>query len=180
MLLRFLQLNLVHCRAQNKKSYSNSCNPKTTSAAERRAQGLGLPAKKPKFGLQNFRTPWNFARESKRRVQKQDRWCPLSSLLTCSGAQQEDKDGLLTKVLNGKVSLFTSYRTVQPLIAIAFPNNKIYWLFWLFSVLFHSSWIYCCPDLLRQALLPWLAFYHLQLLCSFPVTLTPRLTVNEG
>lgn len=173
MLLRFLQLNLVHCRAQNKKSYSNSCNPKTTSVAERRAQGLGLLAKKPKFGLQNFRTPWNFARESKRRVQKQDRWCPLSSLLTCSGAQQEDKDGLLTKVLNGKVSLFTSYRTVQPLIAIAFPNNKIY----VSEILVMLCLISLIID---QALLPWLAFYHLQLLCSFPVTLTPRLTVNEG
>lgn len=173
MLLRFLQLNLVHCRAQNKKSYSNSCNPKTTSVAERRAQGLGLLAKKPKFGLQNFRTPWNFARESKRRVQKQDRWCPLSSLLTCSGAQQEDKDGLLTKVLNGKVSLFTSYRTVQPLIAIAFPNNKIY----VSEILVMLCLISFIID---QALLPWLAFYHLQLLCSFPVTLTPRLTVNEG
>lgn len=47
----------------------------------------------------------------------------LPYLLTCSGAQQEDKDGLLTEVLNGKVSLFTPDRPVQPLVAVALPKQ---------------------------------------------------------
>lgn len=57
------------------------------------------------------------------------RWVFCLSLLTCSGAQQEDKDWLLTKVLNGKVSLFTPNRAVQPLIAVAF-SNKQHVCFW--------------------------------------------------
>lgn len=64
-------------------------------------------------------------------MQKQDGLFCLS-LLTCSGAQQEDKYGLLTKVLDGKVSLLTPNRAIQPLIAVAFPNKQ-------HELLFHVS-----------------------------------------
>ena len=43
---------------------------------------------------------------------------------TCPGTQEKSKDGLLSKVLNGQVSLFSSYRTIHTLIAVAFTQRE--------------------------------------------------------
>lgn len=43
---------------------------------------------------------------------------------TCPCTQEKNKNGLLSKVLNGQVSLFSSHRTIHTLIAVAFTQRK--------------------------------------------------------
>jgi len=107
------------------------------SAAERKAQKPDVLAERPKFrmclvslknppheqSLQDSEFPENLPERMKEECRSKMGCLSLFSLLTCSGAQQEDKDRLLTKVLNGKVSLFSPNRTVQPLVAVAFSNK---------------------------------------------------------
>ena len=107
------------------------------SAAERKALKPDVLAERPKFrmclvslknppheqALQDSELP-EILPEGAKECRSKIGCSSLLSLLTCSGAQQEDKDGLLTKVLNGKVSLFTPNRTVQPLVAVAFSNKQ--------------------------------------------------------
>lgn len=123
-----------------KKSNSIGCNMKSilASAAERKAQKPDVLAERPKFrmclvslknppdekALQDSELPEILPGTAKEECRSKMGCLSLLSLLTCSGAQQEDKDGLLTKVLNGKVSLFTPNRTVQPLVAVAFSNKQ--------------------------------------------------------
>lgn len=145
------------------KINSRGCNMKRilASAAKRKAQKPDvldetqvqdvscLPQKSPtQASSAGFRIPWSLAGENKIKS-AEARWVVCLSLLTCSGAQQEDKDGLLTKVLDGKVSLFTSNRAVQPLVAVAFPNKqrKCFWNFlFAFTLLPHSLLSHCCPE----------------------------------
>lgn len=133
------------------------------SAAERQAQKPDVLAERPKFrmclvslknppheqALQDSELAEVLPEGAKDECRSKMGCLSLLSLLTCSGAQQEDKDGLLTKVLNGKVSLFTPNRTVQPLIAVAF-SNKQRACFWnstyALTLLPHSLLSHCCPE----------------------------------
>lgn len=108
------------------------------SAAERKAKKPDVLAERPKFrmclvslknppheqALQDSELPKILPERGKEECRSKMGSLSLLSLLTCSGAQQEDKDGLLTKVLNCKVSLFTPDRTIQPLVAVAFSNKQ--------------------------------------------------------
>lgn len=44
--------------------------------------------------------------------------------LTCPSTQEENKNGLLSEVLNGQVSLFSSHGTIHTLVAVAFTYGK--------------------------------------------------------
>lgn len=53
--------------------------------------------------------------------------CLLSSAptwLTCPGTQEENKNRLLSEVLNGQVPLFSSHGTIHTLVAVAFTHGK--------------------------------------------------------
>lgn len=127
------------------------------SAAKRKAQKPDVLDERPKFRMcpVSLKNPpheqaWQdseFSETLPGRIKYKSaeaRWVVCISLLTCSGAQQEDKDGLLTKVLDGKVSLLTPNRAIQPLVAVAFPNKQCE-CFWNFAfsltLLPHSQ---CC------------------------------------
>lgn len=43
---------------------------------------------------------------------------------TCPGTQEKNKNRLLSKVLNGQVSLFSSHRTIHTLVAVPFKQKK--------------------------------------------------------
>lgn len=43
---------------------------------------------------------------------------------TCPGTQEKNKDGLLSKVLDGQVSLFSSHGAIHTLIAVAFTQRE--------------------------------------------------------
>lgn len=47
---------------------------------------------------------------------------PMS--LTCPGTQKKYKNGLLSKVLNGQVSLLSSHGTIHTLVTVAFTYRK--------------------------------------------------------
>lgn len=88
------------------------------SAAERKAQKPDVPAERPQFGmclvspknppheqaLQDSELPEILPERAKEECRSEIGWLSLLSLLTRSGAQQEDEDGLLTEVVNGEVS----------------------------------------------------------------------------
>lgn len=134
-----------------------------TSTAKRKAQKPDILAERPKFrmclvslknppheqALQDSELPEILQEQAKEECRSKMGCLSHLSLLTCSGAQQEDEDGLLTKVLNGKVSLFTPNRTIQPLIAVAF-SNKQHVCFWnsayILTFLPHSLLSHCCPE----------------------------------
>lgn len=54
---------------------------------------------------------------------------------TCPGAQEKNKNGLFSKVLNGQVSLFSSHGAIHTLIAIALTKEKMGML-----ILFQGFW----------------------------------------
>lgn len=49
---------------------------------------------------------------------------PMPSWPTCPGTQEKNKNRLLSKVLNGQVSLLSSHRTIHTLIAVPFTQKK--------------------------------------------------------